>query len=200
MRHLDPQIEALLSANNKSACIMGSIVWPVGMVRFHNGVGTIPWEGENWYGVGGNGFVDIVTEGSSPTVNLSLQSSDAGLVAEAITDDAAGGEVRLYLGVFNEHQQLVATQLVFLGIVNKSPVRYSAPPVITVEAVSYSHRWSLPKRYTTYSSGSQRAIYPNDSFFDDVEAIAKGPLNSYSGSNAVSGRASGSNKNSTRQR
>ena len=86
MRHLDPQIEALLSANNKSACIMGSIVWPVGMVRFHNGVGTIPWEGENWYGVGGNGFVDIVKEGSSPTVNLSLQSSDAGLVAEAITE------------------------------------------------------------------------------------------------------------------
>ncbi|GEA06229.1 hypothetical protein KUL42_09900 [Alteromonas sp. KUL42] len=187
MRHVDPQIENLLSSDSKMACIMGEIEWPTGIVRFHDGVGTLIWQGESYYGLGGAGSVDIIKEGTAPTIKLNLQTSDAALVSEAIKDDAAGGDVRLYLGVFNENQQLTARQLVYAGLINKTPVRYSAPPTISVDVNSYAHRWNQPKRYTTYSKASQRSVYPNDSFFDDVEAVAKGPLSSYSGSNSVSG-------------
>lgn len=186
MRYVDPQIETLLSLDSRMACLMGELVWPSGVARFHNGMGSLTWDSQTYYGLGGNGSVGVIKEGHAPTVKLSLQTSDSALISEAIKDDAAGGDVRLYLGVFNEDQQLVARQQVYAGIINKTPVRYSSPPIISVEVNSYAHRWNQPKRYTTYSSASQRADYPDDSFFDDVEAVAKGPLNSYSGSNSVS--------------
>ena len=199
--HLEPQVETILSQSEKRACIMGTIEWPTGMARFHNGAGPIVSEGETYWGVANSGMVSVIKEGSAPRVTLSLVTPDTSVLAEALKDDAAGGEVRLYLAVFNDDQQLVAKQLIYLGIVNNTPATYSAPPTISVECVSYTHRWSQPKRYTTYSAASQRAIYPNDSFLDDVEAVAKGPLSSYSGSNAVSGGGrNNSNNSSTRQR
>lgn len=199
--HLEPQVEAILSQSEKCACIMGTIEWPAGMARFHNGAGPIKSEGETYWGVANNGMVSVIKEGNAPRVTLTLITPDTSVLAEALKDDAAGGEVRLYLGVFNDDQQLVAKQLIYLGIVNNTPAKYSAPPTISVECVSYTHRWSQPKRYTTYSAASQRAIYPNDSFLDDVEAVAKGPLSSYSGSNAVSsGGRSGSRASTTKMR
>lgn len=197
---IDPDIEALLSKPDKCCCIMGTIEWPSGTARFHNGAGPIQSDGKTFWGVANRGMVSVIKEGQAPRVNLSLVTSDTSVLAETLKDDAAGGEVRLYLGVFNEDQQLVKKQLIYLGIVNSTPATYTAPPTINVECVSYTHRWSLPKRYTTYSAASQRAIHPNDSFLDDVEAVAKGPLSSYSGSNAVGGgggRGRGTSENSS---
>ncbi|MBU2979002.1 hypothetical protein [Alteromonas sp. C1M14] len=185
-RILHPTIESLLSGEEKRACLMGSIVWPSGIVRFHNGLGTLRHDGENWYGVGELGSISGIKEGDDSTTTLTLQTADASQIEEAVRDDAAGGEVRLYLGALDEHMRLAHVQLMMLGIVNKTPVKYSAPPSISVEVVSLTSRWNHPKRYTKYNAASQRAIYPTDSFFDDVENVAKGPLNSYSGSNAVS--------------
>lgn len=187
MRHVAPEIEAGLANDNRMAVIMGELTWPTGTARFHNGMGTLIWDGENYYGLGGVGSIDVIKEGDAPTIKLNISTSDTNLVAEALRDDAAGGDVRLYLCVFNENQQLTARQLMYAGLINKTPVRYSDAVTISVDVNSYAHRWNQPKRYTTYSSASQRAIYPDDSFFDDVEAVAKGPLSSYSGSNSVSG-------------
>ena len=190
-RVLEPALENLLAGEKKQACLMGSIVWPSGMVRFHNGIGTILWDKEEWFGVGELGSVNGIREGTAGTTILTLQTADTAQIEEALRDDAAGGEVRLYLGAFDDDMRLAAVQLMYVGIVNKTPVKYSAPPSISVEVVSITSRWNRPKRYTKYNSASQRAVHPTDSFFDDVENVTKGPLTSYGGSNAVSGGAGG---------
>ncbi len=198
--HLSPQLESILSQSEKNVCIMGTVEWPSGIARFHNGAGPLKWEGETYWGVANKGMVKVIEEGRAPRLSLSLTTPDLSVLSEALRDDAAGGEVRLYIGGFNSDQQLVTTQLIYLGIVNRTPANYTSPPEILVECVSYSHRWSQPKRYTTYSAASQRALHPTDSFCDDAEAVAKGPLSSYSGSNAVSGGRRGGSNDSMRRR
>lgn len=193
MNILNPALEALFVQKEKVAALMGSIEWGAGVVRFHNGTGVLRnIEGEDWYGVGELGKVSDITNGERLT--LTLNTTDMGQVAEALKDDAVGGRVNLYLAGFNENMQYVTRQLIYAGIVNKTPVKYTAPPAIAVECVSYGYRWNQPKEHTNYNAASQRAKYPNDSFCDDVENVAKGPLGSYSGSQAVGGDNRGSNR------
>lgn len=195
---LEPEVEAELAKPNKIAAVMGVINWSTGPVRFHNGIGVIRADSEDWYGVGEMGDINEIINGDRLT--LVLNTSDAAQVTEAVKDDATGGEVRLYLAVFDEYMRYKARQLIFLGFINKTTVSYKAPPSISVECISYGYRWNQPKNYTTYNAASQRALYPNDSFCDDVENVAKGPLSSYSGSQSVGGTGSTKKTGSTRQR
>ena len=85
--HLEPQVEAIISQSEKCACIMGTIEWPAGMARFHNGAGPIKSDGETYWGVANNGMVSVIKEGSAPRVTLTLITPDTSVLAEALKDD-----------------------------------------------------------------------------------------------------------------
>jgi hypothetical protein len=186
MRLLDPTIEALFELDPRRAIALVQIGWPTGTVRAHTGAGPQLWDSNTWWGTGELGSIGVIKEGNTAgQIQLTLRTTDSAQIAEAVKDDAAGSEVRIYLAALNENMRIAAAQLLYLGFVNKSPVQYSNPPTISVDCVGVQYRWNSAKEHSRYTSAHQRALHPTDSYCDDVEAIAKGPLSSYSGSNAV---------------
>lgn len=186
MRNVDPTIVSLFESADKSAIMMVEIDWPTGTVRMHDGVGPQYWDNQTWHGVGSLGSISELTEGETVgDAQLNLVTNDTALIAEAVKDDAAGSQVKIYLGVLNEFMQVSAVALMYSGYINETPVQYKNPPTISVDLVDLEHRWGAPKQYTRYTAAAQRSIYPTDSYCDDVERIAKGPLSSYSAGNSV---------------
>ena len=191
MRILNAALEALLSLPEKRAILMVGIAWPSGTVRAHEGIGPINWNGHTWYGVGEFGRIGMIEEGTDAgRLQLELATADVAQLNEALRDDAAGSEVRVYLAGLNASMQLQAAQLIYFGYVNNTPVSYD-PRTIGVDCVGVEHRWNRPKQHTRYNAACQRALYPNDSYCDDVENVAKGPLSSYSGGQSVGGGGRG---------
>jgi hypothetical protein len=186
MRILDPEIESLFNADPKCAIALVQIEWPTGTVRAHNGAGPQIWGGYTWWGTGELGSIGVIKEGSAAgQIQLTLNTTDSAQIAEVVGDDAAGSEVRIYLAALDENMRIAAAQLMYLGFVNDTPVQYDDPPTISVDCVGVEYRWNSAREHSRYTSAHQRALYPTDSYCDDVEAIAKGPLSSYGGSNTV---------------
>jgi hypothetical protein len=189
MRILDPVIEDAFNNGQLSALMLVHIKWPTGDVYLHTGVGPQLWNSQTWTGVGSLGDIDKIKEGEkSGRLTLSITTSDNAQIAEVLQDDCVGSEVRIYIAAVSDKQRIYAAQLMYFGYINDVPLQYSNPPVISVECVGVEHRWNLPKQNSRYTSADQRADYPTDNFFDDVEAISKGPLSSYDGAESVGGK------------
>jgi hypothetical protein len=186
MRILDPNIEALFDLDPRCAIALVQIEWPTGLVLAHNGAGPQTWDGKTWWGTGELGSIGVIKEGNAAgQIQLTLRTTDSAQIAEVVKDDAPGSEVRIYLAALDANMRIAAAQLMYLGFVNKSPVQYNNPPTISVDCVGVEYRWNNAREHSRYTSAHQRSLHPTDSYCDDVEAIAKGPLSSYSASNSV---------------
>jgi hypothetical protein len=198
MRILDSDIEQYFSADSRSAVLLVHIEWPTGPVFTHTGAGPQRWADETWYGTGEQGSIGIIKDGDTAgQLELTLVTNDPAMLAEVVGDDAAGSKVKIYLGALDENMRIAATQLIYSGFVNQTPISYDDPASISVDCVGIEYRWNQAKEHTRYTSAAQRSAYPTDSYCDDVEAIAKGPLSSYSASEKV-GSSGGSGGTSTK--
>ena len=198
MRILDPDIEQYFLNDKRAAIALVHIEWPTGPVRAHSGAGPQRWDDETWYGTGELGSIGIIKDGDTAgQIELTLVTTDSALLAEVVGDDAAGSKVKIYLAALDENMRIAAVQLMYLGFVNKTPISYDDPASITVDCVGIEYRWNSAKEHSRYTSAAQRALHPTDSYCDDVEAIAKGPLSSYSASEKV-GSSGGSAGTSTK--
>lgn len=198
MRILDPDIELHFSRDNRAAIALVEIDWPSGRVFTHTGAGPQRWNGETWYGTGDQGSISVIKDGDTAgQVELTLVTNDPALLAEVVGDDAAGSQVKIYLAALDENMRIAAVQLLYSGFVNQTPISYDDPASITVDCVGIEYRWNSAREHTRYTSAAQRALHPTDSYCDDVEAISKGPLSSYSASEKV-GSSGGSAGTSTR--
>ena len=187
MRILDPNIEALFDLDPRCAIALVEVQWPTGPVLAHNGAGPQTWDGKTWWGTGELGSIGVIKEGNAAgQIQLTLRTNDSAQIAEVVRDDAAGSEVRIYLAALDANMRIAAAQLLYLGFVNKCPVQYNNPPTISIDCVGVEYRWNKAREHSRYTSANQRSLHPTDSYCDDVEAIAKGPLSSYGGGDAVS--------------
>ncbi|GAB3021761.1 hypothetical protein [Bowmanella dokdonensis] len=186
MMILNPTVEAALAQDEKRGLLMCHIEWPSGEVYTHSRVGEKRWDNRTWIGVGEFANIGTVESGvKTGRLSLQLRVNDEALLNEAIQDDAVGSAVRLYLGVMNEKRRITAVQLIHYGFVAATPVSYEPVPVISIEVAGHRERRNRPRENLRFSANAWRHRHPGDSYCDDVEALSKGPLNGYSGSNAV---------------
>lgn len=81
--------------------MLARIDWPTGEVRVHSGTGTLAWDGDDWIGVAGFGFVTL------PGVGMGIGQESGSLtfggmvpvVDEMVSADSAGRLVEVYFGV-----------------------------------------------------------------------------------------------------
>lgn len=162
------------------------LAWPNGSIYAHNRAGEKYWDDKVWLGVGSFASFGNIEQGpQTGQLSLSLQVIDPALVSESIRDDAVGREVKLYMAALADNHRIVAAQLISYQLIAEVTVDYDTVPVINLKCGSHRERHKNAKSYARMTANAWRDKYPDDSYCDDIEAITKGPLSSYSGSQTV---------------
>lgn len=182
----DPIILAALDADVKRLVVMSHIAWPTGDVFVHSRIGEKRFNSNTWIGIGEMGKISGLDSGAQISrFNLEFNSPDIVLLNEASKNDAIGSEVKLYLGAMDQNRRIVAAQLIAFKVVVEVNVLPGKIHGVSIACGGPRERYKTAKENNRFSAAAWRARYPDDSYCDDVEALAKGPLSSYSGVNAV---------------
>lgn len=182
----DPTILAAINSGDKEMLLLADIGWPTGNVYVHSRVGEKFWDNRKWIGVGQFGSIEPAATGTQlGDLMMMLQTIDLAIVNEAVSDNAVGSDVKIYLGCMDEHHRIIAAELLIYRFIGRVSTKTDVVKTVQLSLMGARARFRAAKSYLRYSAKSWRKLYPGDSYCDDVEALASGPLNSYEGSNKV---------------
>jgi hypothetical protein len=146
-----------------------------GMVRAHDGLGTITWSSNSYEGVGRFGGIDLTEETIdiiAKPVGLQISGVDSALVATALTEVYQGRQATVYFGLVNpETNVLVDTpEVLWEGRMDRMNIKLRAS---TGEiTLSCEHRLRREPRIARYTHADLQIAYSGDRFFDLVPKIA----------------------------
>ncbi|PRO74942.1 hypothetical protein C6Y40_03875 [Alteromonas alba] len=194
----NPTILNAMNTDVSRLLFLADINWPTGHVYTHSRAGEKYWDSRKWIGVGQFASIENASSGVQlGDMNMTLQTTDLAIVNDAIKDNAVGRDVKIYLACTDEHRRIIAAELIIYRFIGRVPVETGPVNTIQLNLVGARARFKSAKKHLRYSAKSWRRAYPDDSYCDDVEALASSPLNTYDGSNSVGrgGRGDGSTTN-----
>ena len=169
-----------------------------GMVRVHDGIGTVTWGGNTYEGVGSLGGIEQVDESVeviARPLSLTLSGVDTSLVSTAMTETYQNRTVTIYLGFLDETTNTVVDtpEVSWEGRMNQMSISSSeggAAIKLTCE-----HRLRREMRIARYTNEDQQLLHSGDRFFDLVTNI-KGFVSKW-GELSVGGSGGGSRTQNT---
>lgn len=193
----------LNAMNNDVSRLMflADINWPTGHVYTHSRVGEKYWDGKTWIGVGQFAAIESATSGEQlGDMNMTLQTTELAIVNDAITDNAVGRDVKIYLACTDEFRRIIAAEIIIYRFIGRVSSETGPINTIQLSLMGARARFRSAKNHLRYSAKSWRKSYEGDSYCDDVEALASSPLNTYDGSNAVGKGGGGGGRGNTTNR
>lgn len=171
---------ALQALENDSVpiCLAAEILYPMGPVRLHSGVGDVVINGYTYKGTGDLGTISPVkqTSKSEPgRLDLSLSGLDPVLVAEVLNKRCQGSKAKVWLVVLDSDEQFVSAALLFTGRLSNQKLKIGKTAGISVELVDRLADWSR-KGTDRFSDASHVARHPLDRFFRYVAQMAERPI------------------------
>lgn len=145
-----------------------------GPVYVHTGLGTIPYEGNDYLGVGSYGRIEGLEETQAlvpAPVRISLSAFPSEFFNEALNSAAYGDKVTLYVAYRNDDGSLIDDPWIFYrGRIESS--RVSKGSENTVHLV-IQHSLSILKRKTgtRYTHEEQNRRFPGDNAFRHIEKM-----------------------------
>jgi hypothetical protein len=146
-----------------------------GHVYAHDGIGTIPFGGHDYLGVGQYGGINIVNEAIDVTakpVILTLSGVDPSLVSTAMFDNNQGRQVVIYIALFNKDtRQLIDTpEAVWVGLMDWPKIDIDQnSATITLNCES---RLRQSPRISLQTDQDQQIAFPGDTFYNQITNIA----------------------------
>lgn len=172
----------ILSSDNATEAAKSSIIAVVladldfasGVVRIHDGAGTLAFGGNNYLGVGQFGGVDVIDENIDIVargVKLTLSGVDTVFVTPTMTEVYQNRPVVLYLGFVNQSTgALVDTpETIWEGRMNQMTINLDKNQA-NIE-LTCEHRLRREPRVARYTNQDQQVVYSGDRFFDLTHAI-----------------------------
>ena len=179
----NPIILAAFEQDITRLMLMFHIQWPSGDVYTHTRSSQKYWDGRIWYGVSDYASISGMQSGSkAQRLELCLQVPSPQFVSEANEDGIIGSQVKMYIAALDDKRRVSASELVAFKLISDINITHDPVTLIKLMCGGHRERFRSAKEYLRLSKNAWRARHPNDSYCDDVAAIAKGPLNSYSGS------------------
>lgn len=145
-----------------------------GVVRVHDGVGTLTWAGEEWLGLGDFGAVSAITSGgdlSATAISLTMSGVPSEYRSDLLNASSRGDPARLYHGFVDDGGTWAhEPELAFEGAVDTSRLvdgTDDGEPSVSVtvnivSAAAYARRFTLYRR----SFAHQQTLYPGDRFYE----------------------------------
>ncbi|BDM66220.1 hypothetical protein NFHSH190041_36720 (plasmid) [Shewanella sp. NFH-SH190041] len=172
------QLLAEYEKSNKRPVLLIRMALPDGVLRVNSHVIELPFQNEIYLPVGGAGKIGQVKENGTVQphkLSLTLSSLDPAMLHTAMNVNYMGCEVKIFMGMLDEHYQLIAAQLRFKGRIVGMPLRYGNTNTIDVQVSSRFEDWSRV-RAKRYSSADQEARYPGDKFCDFAPQMVERPI------------------------
>ena len=160
-----------LSAEHVVLVTFAELQFPSGTVYLHNSIGTYTWGGQDWLGVGDLGEISQIEEGAeiSPyKITLSLSGLDPDISGAALTEDYYLQPVKVYLGVLDADDALLADPtVVWEGAMDQMTVSVGAEggDSISLTAESELARFNKASNLK-YTSAQLQDDFPGDLGFD----------------------------------
>jgi hypothetical protein len=169
-----------------------------GMVRVHDGIGSISWGGNTYDGVGTLGGVEQVDESVdviARPLSLTLSGVETSLVSTAMTETYQNRTVTIYLGFLDETTNAVidTPEVSWEGRMNQMSISSSEGGAVI--KLSCEHRLRREMRIARYTNEDQQLLHSGDRFFDLVTSI-KGFVSKW-GELSVGGSGFGSRTQNT---
>jgi hypothetical protein len=161
-----------------SLVVMVDLDFVSGMIRAHDGSGTLTWDGNDYIGVGQFGAVADVTEdltNIARPVKLSLSGVDPALVSVTMTETYQNRSVTIYLAfVDSETNQIIAApEVAWEGRMDTMKLSVSQGSA-SIE-LNCEHRLRREPRISRYTNEEQQVAHPGDRFFDLLTTIKDYP-------------------------
>ena len=178
MRTLDPATEALLDGGRFQPAWLAEIEFESGLLYIWTGNSELNWNGHTWVPVGGNGFVEEITETEevrASGIRLELSGFKSEYVGLAIGSVRQGKSATVYLAFLNDAGAFIGAPIQsFTGSVDTSEITddgSSATITLNVESELILLGRKRVRRYTHHD---QLMDYPSDLGFKHVAAVAAG--------------------------
>jgi hypothetical protein len=175
-------VTRIVSANNATeaakyavtAAILADLDFSSGIVRVHDGSGTLSFGGNAYLGVGTFAGVDVVDENVdfvARGIKLTLSGVDSAFVTSTMDEVYQNRNVILYLGfVNNATGALIDTpETLWEGRMNQMSIKLSKGSAII--ELTCEHRLRREPRIARYTDSDQKLSYEGDSFFDLLHSI-----------------------------
>jgi hypothetical protein len=156
------------------AVVMADLDFVSGMVRVHDGSGSLSFGGNTYSGVGQFGGIDVIDENIDIVargIKLTLSGVDSVFVTPTMTEVYQNRDVTLYLGFVNQATGalLETPETIWEGRMNQMSFRIDKG-VASIE-LTCEHRLRREPRIARYSDEDQRVLFAGDRFFDLMFAI-----------------------------
>lgn len=169
---------AALDGDNVPLCLAVEIIYPMGPVRVHSGVGDIVISGQTYKGVGALGGIDPVSQTSKTEpgrLRLSLSGLDGTLLQEVLNTRCQGSPAKVWLVVLDRDDLFVSATLLFSGRVSSQNLKYGRETSISIELVDRLADWSR-KGTARFSDESQQSRHAGDRFFRYIAQMSEKPI------------------------
>jgi len=162
----------------KTSIVMVTMVdldFASGPLFAHDSIGTIPFNGNSYLGVGQYGGISVVSEAIdviAKQVVLTLSGVDASLVSTSMFDNNQGRAVTIYIGLFNQGTgQFVDTpEALWVGRMDWPKIDIDQnTATITINCES---RLRQSPRISLQTDQDQQIAYPGDTFYNRITDIA----------------------------
>lgn len=192
----NPTVLANLQSETMRLVVLVEVDTPSGLVNVHTRIGQKYWDGKIWQGVGELGQITGLASGKRVgQFTLVLNSPDISLLNETNQEGLIGRQVKLWLCSMNAHRRIDAANLIAFKYVSSIVNKPGKVHQVSITCGSARERFKSAKENHRFTSAAWRKRYPGDSYCDEIEALAKGPLSSYEGSQRVGRGVGGTGRN-----
>lgn len=156
------------------AVVLADLDFASGVVRVHDGAGTLAFGGNSYLGVGQFGGVDIIDENIDIVargIKLNLSGMDSVFVTPTMTEVYQNRPVTLYLGFINQSTGVLidTPETIWEGRMNQMTISLDKGQA-NIE-LTCEHRLRREPRVARYTNQDQQVVYTGDRFFDLTHAI-----------------------------
>ena len=178
---------AAASAARAVYSVLVRVDLPTAIVRVHDGVGGLAFDGADWLGVGDLGSIGQISSGSgieAAAVELTLSGIESDYRAELLNTPARGAPVAIYHGFRDDAAGVwsVTPEIIYSGFVDQVELadddsedgeRTLSMTLSVLSAAAYARRLSVSRR----TDAGQQTLFSGDRFFSfktDLRASVPG--------------------------
>lgn len=178
-RDLTPEMDTAVAEEVIRPIVLVKLDLPSAMITVHSGVGSFPWNGDVYLGVGNYGDLSEIKESNSIApygVTASLSGIPQEYIAETVGQHYQGRDAWVYKALLNEDHSLKNDPaLSFKGFVDYADIEVGATATIQLTIQSRLADWNR-SRIRRYTHEDQQLRYPGDMGLEFVAQMVEKPL------------------------
>lgn len=157
-----------------TAVVLADLDFSSGVVRIHDGAGTLAFGGNDYLGVGQFGGVDVIDENVDIVargIKLTLSGVDTTFITPTMSEVYQNRPVVIYLGFVSQSTGVLidTPETIWEGRMNQMTINLDKGQAVI--ELSCEHRLRREPRVARYTNQDQQVIYAGDRFFDLTHTI-----------------------------